>query len=261
MLYSLLFLGFLHCYLSSYYPNEYSTFQNKIKDKIVVFTTFLNPYLMEFSYNTIYYFSLLQIKLKQLLKILAPYIILLKDSIHNVLVQYHLIEPKNICKNFTIIHKYTFSDNMVDVDTKRLDKPYSELQLCNFINNSDNKYNLFVFYDNLEENLMNIICKTVIPDNFNYELSNIKFMLVQLSYNNDVYTLHLKTPEHNYYIVDNVIDIYFIKYYLTQVLGKKIDTIFSYKLSIIDHNISMVEFNEKHKIVIKKNDYEVITCE
>ena len=266
MLYYILFLIFIKCFMSSYYPNEYKKFEDKlkeqldkIKEQVNKMVVILEPHVVNIGYNTIYCYSYIQIKLNHLLKFSMPYFNLLKTTVYNLCVQYQFIKPEIICENFTIVHKFTFENNTIEKDIMKIDKPYTELTVSNF--NYSPGYNILVFYDCSIDNSMNIICKSSIPDNFSYELSNIKFMLVQLSYNDTVYALHLKTSELNYYIVDNVIDANYIKYYLTHVLEQKINEKFSYKLSIIDHNISMVEFNERHKLIIKKDDYTIVSCE
>jgi hypothetical protein len=66
----------------------------------------------------------------------------------------------------------------------------------------------------------------------------------------------------NFYVVGNVFNTNFFKYYLENVLNVKIDNDtnkpFTYTLELMDHNVSMVYLNETQSIVIKKYGYEIL---
>ena len=63
----------------------------------------------------------------------------------------------------------------------------------------------------------------------------------------------------NYYVVDNVINSAFVKYYLINVLQTTIDTDkpFVYTLELMDHNVSMVYLDETQSIIIQKDGYKI----
>ena len=49
------------------------------------------------------------------------------------------------------------------------------------------------------------------------------------------------------------------EYYLINVLNIEIDkNTFDYKLSVIDHNVNIVELTQNDSLIIKENNYELI---
>ena len=72
--------------------------------------------------------------------------------------------------------------------------------------------------------------------------------------------IELFNKDMNFYIVGNVINSEFLKYYLQNILQITVDknTPFTYTLELMDQNIEMVYLNETQSIVLKKDDYEVI---
>jgi hypothetical protein len=94
----------------------------------------------------------------------------------------------------------------------------------------------------------------------NYEVSNIKFIAINLTYNNNTYQIQLKTPEYNFYIVDNIIGKTFFNYYLVNILkvvNSSLDSNFKYNLEIMDHNVNMFTLNENQVIIFKKDSYDI----
>jgi hypothetical protein len=128
------------------------------------------------------------------------------------------------------------------------------------------KNSIYIFSDNETTTDDNICVNKVIinkqPFSNNYEVSTIQFLLVEAKINDKVYKINLKTDEFNYYIIDNILDIKFFKYYLhnydvyhfTDEERKQIDSI---KIKIIDQNVNVKEFEISHDkfIIIKKDDY------
>jgi hypothetical protein len=95
----------------------------------------------------------------------------------------------------------------------------------------------------------------------NYEISNIKFIAINLTHNNKTYQIQLKTPEYNYYIVDNIIGKTFFNYYLVNILkvvNSSLDSNFKYNLEIMDHNVNMFTLNENQSIIFKKDSYDIL---
>lgn len=94
-----------------------------------------------------------------------------------------------------------------------------------------------------------------------YEVSNIKFIAINLTHNNNTYPIQLKTPEYNFYIVDNIIGATFFKYYLVNILkviNNDLDSNFTYSLDIMDHNVNMFTLNEKQSVIFKKDNYNLL---
>ena len=94
-----------------------------------------------------------------------------------------------------------------------------------------------------------------------YEVSNIKFIAINLTHDNNTYPIQLKTPEYNFYIVDNIIGATFFKYYLVNILkviNNDLDSNFTYSLDIMDHNVNMFTLNEKQSVIFKKDNYNLL---
>ena len=124
---------------------------------------------------------------------------------------------------------------------------------------------IYLFSDNesaVENKCVNRIILHSQPFLTKYEVSNIQFMLVEVKINDITYKINLKTDKFNYYIVDNILDLKFFKYYLynyqvcdlTTEAKDKIDKIM---VKIIDHNVNMreLEISDDKFIIIKKDDY------
>ena len=95
---------------------------------------------------------------------------------------------------------------------------------------------------------------------FIHSVSNIKFLYVSLTYNNQTYPIELCSHHFNFYIVDNVVDKVFILYYLKYILNIQDscdnDNII-YTLSICDHNASFVTITNEDFVIIEKDGYKM----
>lgn len=122
--------------------------------------------------------------------------------------------------------------------------------------------NFYIFSDNIGavDKCVNRVFLYSQPFNTNYEVSNVKFMLLELKLNGNTYKIELKNEESNYYIVNNIFDKNFFIYYLNnyQVLPTH-DLIqmekFDIKLIDQDVNIKELEITDKKFILIKKDEY------
>lgn len=129
----------------------------------------------------------------------------------------------------------------------------------------EDKNSIYLFYDNEKEpenECKNIVVSHSLPIKTKYEVSDIKFISIEVLLYNKTYNIKLQTDKFNYYIVDNVLDLNFFKYYLYiygifNLTQEDKETITMLNLKIIDNNINIKELeitNEKF-IIIKKNDY------
>ena len=92
-----------------------------------------------------------------------------------------------------------------------------------------------------------------------YINSNIKFFSMVLLYNNNSYPIELKNNNHDHYIVNNILNKIFFKYYVINNLNVEIkEDNFDYTVSIIDHNVNIIEMNSTSQLLIKEMDYELI---
>ena len=101
----------------------------------------------------------------------------------------------------------------------------------------------------------------VIYNNFtssNYKLSNIKFLSIELDYNNNKYLINLKDKNYNYYVVNNCLNKTFFKYYAKNILQLNIDEDnFNYTITIIDDNVKIINVLPSQSIIINKNNYQI----
>jgi len=124
---------------------------------------------------------------------------------------------------------------------------------------------IYLFSDNekaIENKCINRVILHSQSFSTNYEVSNIQFMLIEVKINDETYKINLKTDTFNYYIVDNILDLKFFKYFLhnynicnlSAEKRKELDKIY---IKIIDQNVNVKEFeiSDDKFITIKKNDY------
>jgi hypothetical protein len=124
---------------------------------------------------------------------------------------------------------------------------------------------IYIFADNEHMNktgcVNNVILRTS-PFVVKYEVSDIKFMLVEIKINDGFYKLNFKTDSYNYYVVNNRLDrqffIYFLKkYQIYDFANDNIEKFASFHVKIIDQNVNVREFEitQGNFITIQKNDY------
>jgi len=95
------------------------------------------------------------------------------------------------------------------------------------------------------------------------ELSDIKFMLVELHIGEKKYKIDLKTEHYNFYLVGNKFTKQFFLYYLKQCIKiyEPINDDDKFTLKIIDHEVNTIEieFTDKNEsIVLEKSGYKVV---
>ena len=122
----------------------------------------------------------------------------------------------------------------------------------------------YIFSDNINtsNNCVNKVLLYSQPFNINYEVSNIKFVLLEVKLNDNTYKIDLKSDVSNYYIVNNIFDknffIYYLKnYQLCALTNEDIDKIDKFDIKLIDQdvNIRELEITDKKFILIKKDEY------
>jgi hypothetical protein len=247
MLYSYIFtftalIFGLHFYKNRY-PHEFDTVFEQFLVSIQSSESlkpFL-PYLTLMCCNIIYVYSFCQVTLNKIIRYTIPYIREAANFIRNKIDNYYLC----------------FNSN------------------ANSSNNSsnNNSNNTLVFQSpelsiiKSDDNAMFILDKP--PSNLNLdsiqcELSDLRFVGLYLKYKNgDIEAdniINLFSSYINFYVVGNVINTNFFKYYLQNILKINIDINkpFTYNLELIDHNLKMLNLDENQSIIIKKNDYEIM---
>lgn len=108
---------------------------------------------------------------------------------------------------------------------------------------------------------------------FNYQISSLQFIMFELKFQVKTETkciaMLLKSDTYNYYIVNNIIDKNFIKYYLinhssnifTSEEIKEIKEINTFNVKIIDNDVNIKTFDIKNEdcLIIKENEYIIVS--
>jgi len=97
----------------------------------------------------------------------------------------------------------------------------------------------------------------------NIEEANYKFIMTEITINNKKIVIQFKTDKYNYLIVNNGLDSEFIRYFLKTHYSEMIRDleIEKYTIKIIDHNVNIVEFDETKMLYIEKNEYSILTSD
>ena len=92
--------------------------------------------------------------------------------------------------------------------------------------------------------------------NDTFDCTTYTFIDVSVEYNNKLYPILLKTKEYNFYISGNIIDKYFIQYYLEHFCDGYVgNNEIEYKLTIIDDNADLILLTQKDVITLNKMNY------
>jgi len=223
----------INYYLKKNYPEKY------------------NDFLIALSYNTIYMGSVIQIKIKKTIAYIYKKFPRLKEIFDN----YNKIDDKqdNI--------EYILNGKVIYLTTK-------EKIVSHIINIIKEDLIIYSDYDNQNSENIYINKKIIITDkicrdeDFIYEVSDIKFMLCELVVGEKLFKIDLKNDNHNYYLVDNIINKKFIIYYLVEFYNEAFYTSTDkFILKIIDHNVNICEIDitdSSNYIQIKKDNYIII---
>jgi hypothetical protein len=116
--------------------------------------------------------------------------------------------------------------------------------------------------ETLHNNPINKLCiskANLKNDNdFKWGISNFNFMSLQLVYNDKNYSIELKNNYFNFYILNNILDKTFFRYYLIHILKEKnIPIDFTYTLELLDQNVDLHKLNEKHLIILGKDEFTI----
>ena len=89
----------------------------------------------------------------------------------------------------------------------------------------------------------------------------MKFIAIDLDYNNNKHLVKLKDTNYNYYIVNNCLNKLFFKYYIKNILNLQVDDDnCNYNVSIIDNDCNIINILPHQSIIINENNYEIISC-
>ena len=262
----LLLLSFAFHFYKNRYPKEFEGYSNQLFEYVQNNESMkpILPYIVKVGYVFIYFYSCYQIFLNKIIRFFNPYVMSVRDKVHDYLVKRNIISNK-MCKKEVDTNSpqvktiVTFFNEGVQINKEELLTCFNETDVTKV--NTTGNYDLLVISDVCEDSRENIIIFSKITDTSNskYELSNIQFLALYLKHNDNNHIINLCESNKNYYVVDNVINSAFVKYYLINVLQTTIDTDkpFVYTLELMDHNVSMVYLDETQSIIIQKYGYKI----
>ena len=233
------------------YPDNCEKMLNKITVKYNVLKCQLekNETLKEtainISYKCIYFYSLCQIQFNKANNIISPFIQPFIDYLRKKTL---LGKTCNILVLIDENGNNLFSTNIESDSSKTrlelISEQYNYSRILFIDKNSETEEINYVFYDEF-------------PETFDYNICNIKFLSVELDYENKTYPIYLM-KNGNYYIVNNCLNKNFFKYYLKNVLKINInDNNFDYKVTIIDNDVKFITLDSKQSIIFGKNNYDI----
>ena len=261
LVYTLLITFFFIEVFRALYPNDYDIILKMAKqdiDKAYQFTRQnLEPKIISFCYNVIYYYSCGEIYLNKLRVFIRPYIKLVSNKVckllekNNIIVRFDSKDENQLLVEYFYngVLAYSFNFDILN------DKMY--------LNECPTNYDFIVCSDYRDETKpINKLCISKANlsnnNNFNYGISNFNFMSLQLIYNNKNYNIELKNDKFNFYIINNIFDNTFFRFYLINILKEEIITEeFSYTLELLDQNVDIHKLNEKHFIIIGKDEFTI----
>jgi hypothetical protein len=195
-------------------------------------TNYLLTLSYKVSYNSIYYYSKLQLGFMKTKNNITNYI---KSTpcLNNLLNYMNQNNDKNICK-FTSVNDSLTIYNKYDED-QNLD------------------YKIILDYKLDDEKIKCIEASKV-------EQADYKFIMTEITINNNNISIHFTKETYNYLIIDNKIDKKFINYFLRThyadfVKDLSDSEIENYRIKLIDHNVNIVEFDNTKTIKINRNNY------
>lgn len=210
---------------------------NSVKN---ILTTKITSLMITLGYNCLYIYSLGNIQFN---KINRQFILLLS----------YLKENKILTEK--IVHMLVLIDengNKINAILK------NNIEFIKLECNKHNYSGLVLMDKNNETKCVNNVFYTSFPTTFDYKLSNISFMSIELEHENKIHSINLKNNKYNYYIVNNCLNKMFFKYYIKNVLKTQINTnTFDYKLSIIDNNVNIITLLPNQYILILEDDYQI----
>ena len=210
------------------------------------FPTKFQNIIMSVSYNSIYYFSKLQIYFNQFKRNLDividnnPNLLNIKEKFVSILSkpETEQVTTRYVVKNHKLYH-------LSDTNGSNPD-----FIILSWLSNDKKCFNQKIIYSKNDDIL--------IIDN-----SDIKFLLIEFKVgDNQTFKIDLKTCEFNYYIVGNKFTkdffIFYIKHYLH--FNTNIKETDKCSLKLIDHDVNTInlDFTDKNEsILLEKNGYKV----
>lgn len=197
----------------------------------IVIPNYLLDLLYSISYNSIYYYSKLQLKIMKSRNNALTYAKTM-PFFNNLLTYF---KPDKSIYTYTTINEH-FSICSKHDREKNIDYKI----IINEILNNEEKKNI---------------------ESSNIEEADYKFIMTEITITDKKFIIHFRNDKYNYLIVNNGLDSEFIEYFLKTHYSEMIKDleIKKYTIKIIDHNVNIVEFDETKMLYIEKNEYSILT--
>jgi hypothetical protein len=242
-------LFFLNDYIKRHYPDEYEFI------------------IINASYKFLYFYSQLQflvkqttIKTKEYITENYPTLMLVINDFQQFITHNKPIYSQiEFIKNSKIINKVVKNQYLTLDDFENFNYDFI------VYNDRSTVPNNIKIISNLPSNNNDLKCLLEDNETYEYETSNIKFILAEIVYKEKSYKLDLSNSKVNFYIKNNVFNYSFFLYYL-RYYHEDCD-IFNYvddgssleiTLKLIDQNVNIFEIelnNDTDYLVIQKDDY------
>jgi hypothetical protein len=239
------------------FPDYFSNINDKIKNTAI-----------KMAYNIVYFYSMCQIKYNQTYKYISYFLkkYILPDSLETKVIKtkievYDTSNTVPFSLNFEKEYDEPFEKLELEIqDIVNIKKDKNLMIVSNFYNENENKNENDKYCINKK-----VLCTSdLVTCDRKCELSDISFIALYLNYKDLRYPINLKTENYNYYVIGNVINKYFLQYYINNVSGiltdinlitndKKI-----YNIELMDQDVNMIYLDGNQSILIEKNGYKIL---
>jgi hypothetical protein len=211
-----------------------------------------SPVFMNIAYNLLYCFSWCQIQLYKI-----------KNNVSSKLKIINVCCHKYLRDKCWVVDIIVNEMIIIDNDGNELCKLYIKNKNTIEEDYSNLKYAGIILLDkDINTNCINHIFYEKIPKKIDYKVSKLKFMSIELHYNNNNYLIDLKNNDNNYYIVNNYLNEFFFKYYIKNILNLNINQDnFDYNVTIIDNDVNIINLLPHQTIKIDDDNYEIYPIE
>lgn len=221
---------------------------NELINKIL-YNDRIIKYIINFSIKAIEYYSTGELYFNKFKRKIQNYIDSnpeLKSLVQN-LYKNKITENIECIKNGDVINRMTIYD-FISKESLNAD-----LYIYSDYNNKNETVNKLIIND--YEKFINKYKNINTSNNvIKYEVTGYKYIMFEILINNISVSVDMSNEKYNYLIIDNIFDSNFIKYFLKKyhlnIYNMFDDKDFtSYKIKIIDHNINVLEFDNKPLII------------
>lgn len=198
-----------------------------------------NKFIVNASYNCIYYFSFVQIQMTKLA-------ILLNDKYFDfVKLNKQIIEYIDVDY---ILDNATIYSNTYEKTTKMILEKSFEIPA---------NFNFVILYNNNNNNKLISNAFPLTKNIIEYKETNYKFVLSEIEINGKIIKVDFKTNNYNFMVSNNIIDLKFIFYFMKKYYSIEYN-FDSYKLKILDQSVNEIVLNETQKLALYLENYEII---